>query len=181
MKRCFLLITLFLISSLLSACGAPQDAWTTYHAASDTLVNPNFPSYSFEHPSYWKMEEKVNHIAFVSEAKLFKDVPDKLEPGQIIVGLSLNKDMRPAEMVEVVTESLKSIIDFEEPVPVRLNGREAVYQKGAEQDMTGLLFVLAIDMGENTRGLLSARMAVDEFEKWEEVLFKMAESLQLDQ
>lgn len=180
MKCCFLLIPVFLISSLLSACGAPQEAWTTYHAANDTLVNPNFPSYSFDYPSYWKMDEGVNHIAFVSQAKLFKDVPDTLEPGQIIVGLSLNISMPPAEMVEVATEHLESFITFDEPVSIRLNGREAVYKKGVEQEGTGLLFVLAIDMGENTRGLLSARMAVDDFEKWEEVLFKMAESLQLD-
>lgn len=181
MKRRFQFITVLFILLMLSACGAPRDAWTTYHAANDTLVNPNFPSYSFDYPSYWKMDEGVNHIALVSQAKLFKDVPDTLEPGQIIVGLSLNISMPPAEMVEVATEHLESFITFEEPVAIRLNGREAVYKKGIEQERTGLLFVLAIDMGENTRGLMNARMAVDDFEKWEEVLFKMAESLQLEQ
>ena len=182
MKRGSLFIVFLLIFYLLSACGSQPagDAWTTYHAANDTRVNPNFPSYSFEYPSYWKIDEGVNNIAFVSQAKLLKDPPKKLEAGQLIAGLSLNQNMSPAEMVEVETSHLESIIQFEEPVAIRLNGREAVYQKGLEHETGGMLFILAIDMGRNTRGLLSARMAVDEFEKWEEVLFKMAGSLEVD-
>jgi hypothetical protein len=39
---------------------------------------------------------------------------------------------------------------------------------------------LAVDMGEQTRGLLTARMAEGELEKWEEVLFKLAGSLQVE-
>ena len=51
----------------LPACGA-QNQWITYHAASES-GNPNFPAYAFEYPSGWTMEESVNHITFVSEAK----------------------------------------------------------------------------------------------------------------
>ena len=182
MKRSLLFSNLFLFLFLLSACGAQPaaDSWTTYHAANDTLVNPNYPSYSFEYPSYWKVEEAANFLSLVSESKLFNDVPVKLEPGQIILGLNINQNMPPDEMVTGYTSTLESIIQFEEPVSVRLNGRQAVYQKGLEREMGGTLFVLAIDMGENTRGLLTARTAAGEFEKWEEVLFKMAGSLQVE-
>ena len=131
-QRNFLLAALFLASFLLSACAAPApgEAWTAYHAARDTLVNPNYPAYRFEYPAYWEMEEDVNHISFVSEQKLFKDVPEKLEAGQIIVGLSMNINMSPQEMVETSTAHLESIIQFEEIASVRWNGHAAAYRKG---------------------------------------------------
>jgi hypothetical protein len=81
--------------------------------------------------------------------------------------------MAPEEMVETYTSSLGSMIQFEEPVSVRLNGRSAVYQQGANPETGDVTFVLAVDMGEETRGLLTARMAEGEFEKCGEILFKM--------
>src|SRR5687767_11902054 len=183
MKHGFLPITFFLASFLLSACGAPTpgDAWTVYQAAADTLVNPAFPAYSFEHPSYWELEEAANSITFASEAKLLQNPPEKLEPGQIIAGLSINVDMPPEEMVETYTASLGDKVEFEEPVSVRLNGRSAVYRQGVNSETGDVSFVLAIDMGNETRGLFTARMAAGEFEKWEEILFKMVGSLQVEQ
>lgn len=181
MRHSFLLIVLLLILFLLSACGAQAagDAWTVYRAGSDTPVNPEFPAYSFEYPSYWEVEEAANIITFASEAKLLQDPPEKLEPGQILAGLSINRNMPPEEMVETYTSGLGSLIQFEEPVAVRLNGRSAVYQQGTNPNTGDLTFALAIDMGAETRGLLTARMAEGEFEKWEEVLFKMAGSLEV--
>ena len=182
MKLTFLLVPLLLITLSLSACGAqtPGDAWTVFNAASDTLVNPQFPAYSFEYPSYWKVEEAANHITFASEAKLLQDPPDKLEPGQILAGLSLNRNMPPEEMVETYTSGLGSLIQFDGPVAVRLNGRSAIYQQGTNPETGDLTFALAMDMGEELRGLLTARMAAGEFEKWEEILFKIAGSLQVE-
>jgi hypothetical protein len=176
-------IFVYLVLFFLSACGAQTapEAWTTYHADNDTLVNPNFLSYAFEYPSYWEIEEGVNQIGFVSERKLSTDVPDKLEPGQIIVVLNINKDMPPAEMVETSTAQLESMVQFEEPLSVRLNGREAVYQNGVHREARDEVFTLAVDIGNDQRGLLSARMAEGEFAKWEEVLFKMAGSLHIEE
>ena len=182
MKRGFLLTALSLLLVLLSACGAPTpgDAWTVYQAAADTLVNPAFPAYSFEYPSYWELEEAANNITFASEAKLLQDPPEKLEPGQIIAGLSINVDMPPEEMVESYTSGLGAKVEFEEAVSVRLNGRSAVYRQGVNSETGDVSFALAIDMGEETRGLLTARMVAGEFEKWEEILFKMAGSLRVE-
>ena len=42
--------------------------------------------------------------------------------------------MPPEEMVETYTSSLGSMIQFEEPVSVRLNGREAVYREGVNPE-----------------------------------------------
>jgi hypothetical protein len=181
MKRKLLLIVLSLIPLLLSACGAQtaQEAWTTYQADTDSLVNPEFPAYSFEYPSYWAMQEDVNHITFASDEKLLESVPQKLQPEQIVATLSININMPPEEMVETYTSGLGSKIQFEEPVSVRLNGRAAVYQRGTNPETGDAFFVLAVDMGEETRGLLTARMAEGEFENWEEVLFKLAGSLKV--
>lgn len=183
MKRGLLFMDLLFTLLLLSACGAQpaDDAWTVYQAASETLVNPQFPRYSFEYPSYWEVEEAANHITFASEAKLLQEPPDKLQPGQVIAGLSINRDMPPEEMVETYTSGLGSLFQFEGPVSVRLNGRQAVYQQGSNPETGDLTFALAVDLGEEMRGLLTARMAAGEFEKWEEVLFKMAGSLQVEQ
>ena len=182
MKRSFLLIALFISFLLLSACGAqtPEDAWTVYRAGRGTLVNQAFAPYSFEYPAYWHVEEAANHITFASESRLLREPPEELLPGQILAGVSINVNMPPEEMVETYTSSLGSMIQFEEPVSVRLNGRGAVYRQGVNTETGDVTFALAIDMGEETRGLLTAQMAEGEFEKWEEILFKMAGSLQVD-
>src|SRR5215213_10005370 len=183
MKRSFLL--LFVILFLLSACAEinaadPGREWTVYQAASDSLVNPGFPAYRFEYPSYWVLEEGANSITFASEATLLQVPPESLGAGQILAGLSINEDMPPAEMVESYTSTLGSTLQFGETNLVRLNGRPAAYQEGLNPETSDAALVLAVDMGEETRGLLTARMAEGELEKWEEILFKMAESLQVE-
>ena len=76
MKLAFLPIPLLLSTLSISDCGGPSEAagdvWTVYHATHDTLVNPEFPSYSFAYPSYWALKEGPNHIRFASEAKGLK-------------------------------------------------------------------------------------------------------------
>ena len=186
MKRDLLFIVLFLISCLLSACGvsagpASSSSWTAYHAATKTVVNPQFPAYAFEYPTSWKMEEGVNHISFASEASLLNDPPERLQPGQIMAGLSINVGMPPKDMVESYITNLGSTIHFEELVSVQLNGHQAAYQQGVDSETGEGRFVLAVDMGGDTRALLTARIAQGEFETWQETLFKMAESLQVEQ
>jgi hypothetical protein len=39
---------------------------------------------------------------------------------------------------------------------------------------------IASDIGENTRSLLTARMAGDELEQWKEILFQTAQSSQVE-
>jgi hypothetical protein len=181
-QKLLLLIALVFSLLFLSGCGAQtsQDAWIVYQAERDTLVNPSFPAYSFEYPSYWELEENANNLTFASEPSLLQDPPDKMEAGQIIAGLSINMNMPPEEMVETHTSGLGTPIQVEEPVSLRLNGRPAVYQQGTNPETGDVSFALAIDMGVETRGLLTARMAAGEFEKWEEVLFKMAGSLKVE-
>src|SRR5215211_2966662 len=183
MKRSFLLlfVTLFFLSACAEINAAdPGREWTAYRAASNSLVNPNFPAYSFEYPSYWIIEEGANSITFASEAKLLNDPPESLGAGQIIAGLSINEGLAPAEMVESYTSTLGSTLQFGETNLVRLNGRPAAYQEGLNPETSDAAFVLAVEMGEELRGLLTTRMAEGELEKWEEILFKMAESLQVE-
>lgn len=138
-----------------------------------------FRSYSFEYPANWAIEEGNNQISLVSHAKLLKDVPDKLEPGQIIVGLSMNINMLPEEMVNTRADSLNSIIRFDDSVSVELDGRPSVYKEGRHMESKDQIYILAVDMGQNMRGLLEGRMAEGELEKWREVLMRMAGSLQI--
>ena len=185
MKRSLLLLALSLTFFLLSACAEinavdPGREWTVYQADSNSLVNPSFPTYSFEYPSYWIIEEGPNSLTFASEAKLLQEPPETLRTGQIIVGLSINTDMPPAEMVESYTSTLGGTLKFGETNLVRLNGRPAAYQEGLSPETNDAAFVLAIEMDEELRGLLTARIAEGELEKWEEILFKMAESLKIE-
>ena len=182
MKCSLLFVALLLFFPLLSACGAqtPPDAWTLYRAGRGTLVNQAFAPYSFEHPSYWEVNEAANSITFASEDALLRKPPEKLTTGQIIAGLSINENMPPEEMVETYTSSLGDNVEFEELVPVRLNGREAVYRQGADTETGDVTFVIAVEMNDEMRGLFTARMAEGEFEKWEEILFKIAGSLQVE-
>jgi hypothetical protein len=185
MKRNLFLVAFSLSLFLLPACAQvnaqnPGAAWTTYQAANDTLVNPNFPSYSFEYPAYWEIQEGTNHISFASEARLLTDPPEAMKAGQILVGLSLHAGMAAEEMVTGYTSTLEDLFQFEEPSAMRLNGSPAVYQRGMHRETSDASVTIAVDMGQDTRGLLTARMPGQELEKWEEILFKMAASLQVD-
>ena len=166
---------IFLFLCPLSSC-TPRNAWTTYTV--DT-AEPVFRSYSFEYPANWTIEEGNNQISLVSHAKLLKDVPDKLEPGQIIVGLSMNINMLTEEMVNARADGLNSIIRFDDSVSVELDGRPSVYKQGSHTESKDQIFILAVDLGQNMRGLLTARTAEGELEKWREVMLRMARSLQI--
>lgn len=182
MKRIGLLFTLFVFFFLLPACGAgnTQNDWTVYHAKRDSLVNPNFPAYSFEYPSTWRLEESANHITLASDGKLLKDMPEKLHAGQILAGLSMNMDTSPEDMITGYESTLGSAIQFEDITSFIVNGRPAAYQVGTNSENGDQVFVLATDIGENTRGLLTARMAEGELDGWKDILFRIAQSLQVE-
>jgi hypothetical protein len=169
--------TLILLASvfLFPAC-TPRNEWTT-HTVSDILENEPFYPYSFEYPSGWSIEEGNNHITLVSEKKLLTDIPDKLEAGQIIVGLSMNITMSPKEMVEMRADGLDDIISFDDTVSVELNGRPTAYKEGRHLETNDQVFFVAVDMGKNMRGLLTSRMAEGNLEKWRDTLMRIAESL----
>ncbi len=186
MKPIRLLLTLFLTLFLLPACGArnvgnAQNEWMVYHAASNSTVNPSFPPYSFEYPSDWTIDESANHITFASDAKLLKNVPEKLKSGQIIAGLSMNVNMSPEEMVSTYSCTLGSMIHFGNIISFFVNGHPAAYQEGVNPETGDQLFIVATDIGRNTRGLLTSRIAEGELELWKEILFQIAQSLQVEQ
>lgn len=185
MKRTSLLLTLFVALFLLSSCGSraevnAQNEWKVYHAAKDSPVNPNFSAYSLEYPSAWKLDEAANHITFASEANLLKDVPEKLKSGQVIAELSLNVNMSPEEMVDTYATTLGNLVHFTDKLSFIVNGRPAAYREGTNPETGDQTFILAVDIGENTRGLLTARMAEGELDVAKETLMKMAQSLQME-
>ncbi|MFT3894738.1 MAG: hypothetical protein QM730_24170 [Anaerolineales bacterium] len=165
---------LVLVALLFTAC-TPKNEWTTYTVDYDAGILP----YSFEYPSSWTMEPGNNHIAFFSKKKLSKDVPEKLKPGQIIVGLSMNISMAPEEMVLLRTEGLDDIIRFDDLISLTLDERPAAYQEGVLHDVNDEMLIIAVDVGQNQRVLLSARMAEGELETWRETLLHMVKSLKV--
>ena len=166
----FLSVVIF----LLTACG-PKNEWVSYSVDHDAGILP----YTFEYPASWTMDAGNNHIGFVSDAKLLKKVPEKLGSGQIIVGLSMNINMSPEEMVLFRSKWLEEIITFSEPVSLLLDGRPVAYQEGVNVETKDETLLIAVDIGQNTRGLLSARMAEGELEVWRETLMRMVKSLKL--
>ena len=181
MKTIRPLLTLLIFGLILSVCGAcrPQNDRTTY-TVNEVSLNSNFLPYSFEYPSDWVIEEGVNHITFTSDAKLLTDVPDKLEPGQIIAGLSMNINMPPEETVDVYASTHQSVVEFSETISYEVNGRPAAYKEGTETESGDQLFLIAVDMGNNMRGFLTAKMAEGELVTWRDTLMKMAESLRVN-
>jgi hypothetical protein len=141
--------------------------------------DPAFPPYSFEYPSSWTMNAGNNHIGFVSKKNLLKDVPKKLKAGQIIVGLSMNKNMAPEEMVLTRTNGLDDIIQFSAPVATTVDGLPAVYQEGINYETNDESLFIAADVGQNMRVLISSRMAEGELALWRETLMSMVKSVQI--
>jgi hypothetical protein len=165
------ILFILIVILFLSAC-APTTAWETYSVEGDTTFLP----YSFDHPSSWTVDAGSNYIGFVSDSDLLTDVPKKLETGQIIVGLSMNINMSPEEMVLARSQGLDDIIRFEEPVSQMLDGRAVVYQTGINVETKDESLFIAVDLGHNMRGLLTSRMAEGELELWRETLLQIVKS-----
>jgi hypothetical protein len=172
-------ILILLVSVLLLPACTSQTEWTT-HTVSDFVENESFYPYSFKYPSGWTIKEGNNHFALFSKKRLLTDVPDKLQPGQIIVTLSMNITMSPEEMVDFRADWLDEIIGFDDTVSIQMNGRPAAYKEGVHFETNDQSLFIAVDMGKNMRGLLTSRMAEGELETWRETLMRIAESLQID-
>ena len=100
-----------------------------------------------------------------------------MKAAQVIVGLTLNINMSPEEMVQYRIDSLQSFITFEDIVSAEFNGRPAATAVGvnpATQDQT---FLVAVDLGDNDRALLSARLAAGELDIWRETLYYIISSI----
>ena len=181
MKRIYLLLVLFLTVLLSVACGASsaQSDLKVYHAKRGGLVNPNFATYSFEYPSNWKIQEEANHIAFASDANLLKSPPEKLQSGEIIAGLSMNKNMSPEDMIDSYTTSHTNI-QFDPMVSMIVNGHKAAYQSGTDSETGDQTLIVATDIGDNLRAFLTARLAAGELDQWKETFFRIAQSLQVE-
>lgn len=165
---------LFVIVLLFTAC-TPKNEWSTYTVDYDAGILP----YTFEYPSAWTMNPGNNYIGFVSKRNLLKEAPKKLKAGQIIVGLSMNINMSPEEMVTTRTNGLDDIIQFSDPVAITLDGRPAAYQEGINYETKDESLFIAVDVGQNQRVLLSSRMAEGELETWRETLLHMVKSLKV--
>lgn len=162
---------LLLIVHALSAC-TPSDEWTS-HAVDDK----GFPPYTFEYPASWAVEEGNNFTSLVSQKKLLNDAPEKLEAGQVMVGLSLNINMPPEEMVQYRIDSLAGFITFGEIESTELNGRPAAIAISIQPASEDQTLLIAVDLGQNNRAMLSARIAAGELESWRETLYRLVNSI----
>lgn len=174
MKNIRPVFALSLVLFLLAACG-PRNEWTTY-TVNETPLSP----YSFEYPADWVLKAGNDYFNLASDAKLSEDIQEKLKPGQILVSLTMNINMPPEKMLDDRASMLQGVVEFKETVSTELNGRPAAYKEGTETKSGGQIFMIAVDMGENMRGLLNAKMAKGELDKWRETLMKMAKSLRVN-
>lgn len=62
---------------------------------------------------------------------------------------------------------------------MKKNNRPAASQNGVVVESGNQYVVIAVDMGENMRGLLTVNIAEGELDNWRETLMKMAASLQV--
>lgn len=152
---------------LLTAC-TPSDQWAT-HLASDS----GFADYAFDYPARWSLEDGNNFISLVYPDSIRDNAPDTLKAGQVIVGLSLNINMSPEEMVSYRAETLQGLIEFGELNSFDLEGRSAASLDGVNPETQDETFLVAIDMGLNTRAILSARVAPGELETWRETFLRI--------
>jgi hypothetical protein len=104
-----------------------------------------------------------------------------MKPDQILGSLTTNINMSPEEMVNFYASTHEGVILFKETVVLELNQRPAAYKEGTEVGEDGQIFLIAVDMGQNQRGLLVAKMAADQLDTWKDTLMKIAESLRVDQ
>lgn len=178
MKKSRLLLCFISIIFLLSACG-PKSEWSSY-TYTDIPEDSGFLPFSFEYPTSWVLEEGNGRIAFASETKILGNAPENMQAGQILGSLTTNINMPPEEMVDYYASTHEGVILFKETIPLELNGRPAAYREGTEVEGDSQIFIIAVDLGQNQRGLLVAKMAAEELDTWRDTLMKIAESLRVD-
>jgi hypothetical protein len=103
-----------------------------------------------------------------------------MNPDQILGNLTININMSPEEMVDFYASTHEEVILFKDIVILELNQRPAAYREGTEIQGGDEIFLMAVDMGENQRGLVVAKMAADQLDSWRDTLIKMAESLHVN-
>lgn len=178
MKKIRHLLILFSTLYLLTACG-PKNEWSSY-TYEDIPLEAGFLPFSFDYPTNWVLEEGIGRIAFASESKILGNAPKEMKPDQILGSLTTNINMPPQEMVEYYESTHVGVIEFKETILLELNQRPAAYKEGIEVEEGGQIFIIAVDMGQNQRGLLLAKMAAGELDTWRDTLMKIAESLRVD-
>ena len=172
---------LFIILStlfLLSAC-APKNEWSSY-TYTDIPTDFGFLPFSFEYPTNWVLKEGNGRVAFASEPKILGNAPENMEADQILGSLTTNINMPPEEMVDYYASTHEGVILFKETVMLELNGRPAAYKEGTEIEKDGQIFIIAVDLGQNQRGLLVAKMSADQLDTWRDILMRIAESLRVN-
>lgn len=85
--------------------------------------------------------------------------------------------MPPDDMVQYRIDSLQGFITFEEVTSLELNGRPAALAVGIQPDTQDQTLLLAVDLGQNNRALLSARFAAGELETWRKTLYHIVDSI----
>jgi hypothetical protein len=75
---------------------------------------------------------------------------------------------------------MRDVFRFNDVVSFELNGRPAAHIEGSQLETNDQAFFIAVDMGENMRGLLVFYMAEGELEIWRKTLLQMAKSLRID-
>lgn len=170
-QRLFPILLLILFS--LVAC-TPAEEWRI-----QPVNDAGFPPYTFEYPANWELQAGNNFHTLVSHKDLLnaETLPDQLEPGQILVGLTLNIEKTPKELLQYRIDSLTGFITFEEITAFELDERPAASVVGSQPDNQDQIFILAVDLGQNNRALLSARIAAGELETWRETLYHIVNSI----
>jgi hypothetical protein len=175
MKKYSLLPVLLAIMLLPSACG-PKNEWSFY-TDTDVPQDSGFLPFSFEYPTSWVLEQGNGRIAFASEPNILGHAPENMQPDQILGSVTTNINMPPEEMVDYYASTHEGVILFKETVMIELNGRPAAYKEGTEVEKDGQIFIIAMDLGQNQRGLIVAKMAANQPDTWRDTLMKIAESL----
>lgn len=169
--RLYPILCLLLLSLL--AC-TPTEEWRI-----QAVNDAGFPPYTFEYPATWELEAGNNFSTLVSHKDLLnaENLPDQLEPGQIMVGLTLNVQKTPEELLQYRIDSLTGFINFDEITSFELDGHPAASAVGSQPENQDQIFLLAVDLGQNNRALLSARIAAGELETWRETLYHIVNSI----
>ena len=180
MKYIRQILSLFLVSLWIVACTPKNELNTLSVAVSEAEAKAGFRPYSFEYPPDWVVEEGNNVIILASEAKLLKDVPDKLSSRQLIMVMSMNINSPPGDMVDYFVSSHLDLLQFNETIAYEVNGRPAAYREGSFPGTGDEALVIAVDMGDNMRGLLVTSLAQGALALWKDTLLGIAESLRVN-
>ncbi len=179
MKRVSQFLSVLLLIAV-SACQSSTGDLKSAYTARNVAFNSGTQVYTFSYPATWSVEEQDEMTVLVSQRALLDDLPREFGAGQVLVLVRIaHTHATPASIISDYVAQHHDQFTFSDPILYDINGRSAVRVVGIRVAPEEQSLTVAVDLAEDVRGVVGARLAKGELRVWQQTVLDIANSLHL--